>query len=260
MVRSGDVTIVAELPSDWAADLGLRLHPELAATEARLLAERTVELGHGIRLAHLRVPGLEEPRLGAWRTGGTDWLHLVALLPVGDAARHLGWLAHLAAGLHREDLCTAVRNAETPESLALALQRLLAAEPISGSRPAAVAAPSPSTPGMRLVVAILKDAGAVDHLLNRFIEREVRGATILDGRGMAEHLAAHLSLFAGFKTAFTGVGHSQVVLTVITADRTEEVLGLVREAGDLHRPGTGIAFALDLAGVVGFAKLEASGD
>jgi hypothetical protein len=109
---------------------------------------------------------------------------------------------------------------------------------------------------MRLVVAVLKDAGAVDHLLNRFIEREIRGATILDGRGMAEHLATHLSLFAGFKTAFTGVGHSQVVLTVVPADRSDEVLTLIQESGDLRRPGTGIAFAIELAGITGFAKLN----
>jgi len=113
-----------------------------------------------------------------------------------------------------------------------------------------------SHPGHRLVVVILKDAGAVDQLLGRFAERGVQGATVLDARGMAEHLAAHLSLFAGFKSAFTAVGHSQVVLTVVAAHRSAEVLALASEVGGLQQPGTGIAFAIEVAGVVGLATSE----
>lgn len=101
------------------------------------------------------------------------------------------------------------------------------------------------------MVVILKDAGAVDHLLVRFAESGVHGATVLEARGMAEHLATHLSLFAGFKAAFTAVGHSQVVLTVVAADRSAEVLALASEVGGLQQPRTGIAFAIEVAGVVG---------
>ena len=114
----------------------------------------------------------------------------------------------------------------------------------------------PAVPGHRLVVVILKDAGAVDQLLGRFAESGVHGATVLDARGMAEHLAAHLSLFAGFKAAFTAVGHSQVVLTVVAASRSAEVLALATAVGGLQQPGTGIAFAIDVAGVVGLATSE----
>lgn len=113
--------------------------------------------------------------------------------------------------------------------------------------------PSAGQP-LRLVIAILTDAGAVDALLTRWAEHDVRGATVLDARGMAEHLSAHLSLFAGFKAAFAAVGHSQVVMTVIPASRCAEILALAVEAGDLRRPGTGIAFALDVADAVGLTK------
>lgn len=111
--------------------------------------------------------------------------------------------------------------------------------------------------GHRLVVIILKDAGAVDQLLGRFAECGVHGATVLDGRGMAEQLAAHLSLFAGFKAAFTAVGHSQVVMTLVAASRSSEVLRLAAEVAGLDQAGTGIAFAIDVAGVVGLAAREA---
>ena len=103
-------------------------------------------------------------------------------------------------------------------------------------------------------MAILTDAGAVDRLLADYRTAGVGGATILDGRGMAEHLAAHLSLFAGFKTAFGAVGHSQVVIAVVPAARSSEVLAIAAAAGELSRPGTGLAFALDVADAVGLAK------
>jgi nitrogen regulatory protein PII len=106
----------------------------------------------------------------------------------------------------------------------------------------------------RLIVAILTDAGAVDRLLTAYRGAGIGGATILDGRGMAEHLAAHLSLFAGFKTAFGAVGHSQVVISVVPAERSAEVLALASTAGDLGQPGTGLAFALEVADAVGLAK------
>lgn len=121
-------------------------------------------------------------------------------------------------------------------------------------RPVDTFAPAAAPPALRLVVAILTDAGAVDLVLARWAEHDVRGATVLDARGMAEHLSAHLSLFAGFKAAFAAVGHSQVVMTVIPASRCAEILALVVEAGDLRRPGTGIAFALDVADAVGLTK------
>ena len=39
----------------------------------------------------------------------------------------------------------------------------------------------------------------------------------------------------------------------IFEERSGEVLNLATEVGGLHQPGTGIAFVLDLAGVVGLA-------
>ena len=111
-------------------------------------------------------------------------------------------------------------------------------------------------PQFRLVIAILADPGAVDRLLDRFAAAHVPGATVINGRGMSEHLSAHLSLFAGFKAAFGAVGHSQVVVTVVPAERCDEVLGLAAVAGELERPGTGIAFAIDVAAAVGLTKVQ----
>lgn len=105
----------------------------------------------------------------------------------------------------------------------------------------------------RLVVAILTDPGAVERLLDAYIAAGVSGATVLDGRGMREHRDAGLSLFAGFKAAFAAVGHSQVVIALAPAPRCSELLALCLSAGELAKPGTGIAFALDVPEAVGLA-------
>jgi hypothetical protein len=70
----------------------------------------------------------------------------------------------------------------------------------------------------------------------------------MDGIGMGEHLAAHLSLFAGFRMAFKSVGRSHVVVTLVPVDRTDEVLELTRIA--IKESGTGIAWAIDISGMV----------
>ena len=49
----------------------------------------------------------------------------------------------------------------------------------------------------QLVVAILKEVEFVDHC-GIIVEHDVRGATIAEARGMAEHLAAY-EFVAGFK-------------------------------------------------------------
>ena len=72
---------------------------------------------------------------------------------------------------------------------------------------------------------------------------------------MAEHLAAHMSLFAGFKSAFKAVGHSQVIMTVVPNERVAEVIEMVRSAaGGMTTPGAGIAFSLPVGMVAGLSK------
>jgi len=236
----------------------------LSPTDCQLLQERSVGLGHGVLLAHLRTHHVSRPTLGAWKASdpsddGQPWLWLVVLVPSGDPSRHLGWMAHLAAGLHDQELRERLRAADGRDAVVEMLQEVVSdrtpAHPIRAI-PAAES-PAPSAVKHHLVVAILKEVEFVDHLLALFVEHDVRGATVLEARGMAEHLAAHMSLFAGFKSAFKAVGHSQVILTVVPAERSNEVLGLVREAaGGMRTPGSGIAFVVEAPAVMGLGKRE----
>lgn len=264
------LTEAAKLPADWANSLGGQMASGLDTTSRNLLQERVVGLGHGVQLAHIRTHLVNEPKLGAYKaTDAADedhpWLWLVVLVPSGDPSRHLGWMAHLAAGLHEQGRRQRVFEANERDELLAAMRHMLAPRTARISRPTIqednkVPEPAPggAAPGHRLVIAILKEVEFVDHLLALYVEHEVRGATILEARGMAEHLSAHMSLFAGFKSAFKAVGHSQVILTLVPAERTEEVLELVREAaGGMRTPGSGIAFAVDVPAVIGLQKAEA---
>ena len=52
----------------------------------------------------------------------------------------------------------------------------------------------------------------------------------------------------------------EVVLTLIPRERTQPVLQAITKAGQLERPGTGIAFALDVSQVAGIIHLANPAD
>lgn len=239
---AGDVAFAAGLPDDWVSDrLRLIAPPSAPPTAIGAVAAHAIDLGGGIHLAHLRLAGSEE-RLAAIAAPGTEaWLGLVALLPDDEPARHLRRLARLAAALSDGAARGRLRAAADPATLAAALV-------------AALPARAPNS-AQRLVLTVVKRPEVVDRLLASFVEHGVPGATVIEARGMGEHLTAHQSLFAGFKQAFRASGASQLVLALVPASRTDEILALARAAaGGMGEPGAGIAWAMDVAAAVGLDK------
>ena len=232
--------------------------PDLPVATSELAQERVVALGDGVQLAHVRTPAVQQCIVGAFKANdvdsdpAADWLWLTVLMPDGEVARHLGWLAHLAAVLRDDDNIRRLKMATTGAKLAETLDAVLAVDTRRNARSDAqkVVRTSTVTVANRMVVAVLKGDEAVDQLLTLFVEHGVHGATIIDGIGMGEHLAAHLSLFAGFRMAFKSVGKSHVVMAVVPADRSDEVLELARIAITGNGSGTGVAWAIDLAGFI----------
>src|ERR1043165_5517200 len=245
------------VPARWAADLARAMVPELPAATVELAQERVVSLGDGVKLAHLRTAAVEECLIAAYKANDVDsdpeadWLWLAVLMPEGDVARHLGWLAHLAAVLRDDDNVRRLKLATSGDQVADTLAAALAVDSRQSTRASTQVSVrrSTATVSHRMVVAILKGDEAVDQLLTLFVEHDVQGATIIDGVGMGEHLAAHLSLFAGFRMAFKSVGQSHVVIAVVPAERSDEVLELARTV--ITGTGVGVAWAIDLAGFVG---------
>lgn len=261
----------AEIPERWAAQIGADLSEHLSDEAKEWLQERVLGLGHGVDLAHIRSPLVTEPTMGIYMANDVSdeeqtWLRIAVIIPEGNASRHLGWMAHLAACIRDPQSRDQLRECEDAESLRYELVRMLQVRTHRLQRtqtskendqvPATEPKAAPAAEH-RMIVAILKEPEFVDKLLELFVEHDVRGSTILEARGMAEHLAAHMSLFAGFKSAFRAVGHSQVILTLVPTDRTGEVLEMVRiAAGGMDTPGSGIAFAIDVPRVIGLSKTE----
>ena len=100
-----------------------------------------------------------------------------------------------------------------------------------------------------------RDAGA--NLVTVHVELDERVPSLLwkiRSLGMRVGLAVNPPTNVSLLQPYLDQIDLALVMTVIPASRCAEVLALVVEAGDLRRPGTGIAFALDVADAVGLTK------
>ncbi len=98
-----------------------------------------------------------------------------------------------------------------------------------------------------LIVTII-NKGWADEIVEAARRAGAEGGTVLYGRGTA----------ANERKTFFGIliePEKEVVLTLITRERTRSVLQAITKAGQLERPGTGIAFVVDVSQVAGIVHL-----
>ncbi len=98
-----------------------------------------------------------------------------------------------------------------------------------------------------LIVTIVK-RGHADRIVKASKEAGAEGATVLYGRGTGIHEQKKL----------LGIAiepEKDIILTVIQKDKTEKVLAAISRAGEMDRPGTGIAFVIELKTVAGISHL-----
>lgn len=107
-----------------------------------------------------------------------------------------------------------------------------------------------------LLVCIVKDHHLVEEILTGFLELGIRGATVLDGRGMGQILSTQVPIFAGFKSLFPGGSTgTYVILSVVQPEAVDEAMQLAEEiCGDFTRAGTGVVFSLPVLRVRGMAN------
>ncbi|HHY61842.1 MAG: P-II family nitrogen regulator [Bacillota bacterium] len=94
-----------------------------------------------------------------------------------------------------------------------------------------------------LIVTII-NKGWADEVVEASRRAGAEGGTILYGRGTGVHE----------QKTFFGIliePEKEVVLTLIPRSRTDAVMEAVVAAGQLEKPGTGIAFVLDASKVAG---------
>ncbi|HBK84581.1 MAG TPA: transcriptional regulator [Firmicutes bacterium] len=98
-----------------------------------------------------------------------------------------------------------------------------------------------------LIVTIVK-RGHADQIVKASKEAGAEGATILYGRGSGIHEQKKL----------LGIAiepEKDIILTVIHRDKSDAVLQAINAAGEMSKPGTGIAFVLELKKVAGISHL-----
>lgn len=107
-----------------------------------------------------------------------------------------------------------------------------------------------------LLVCFVKDHHHVEEILTGFLELDIKGATVLDGRGMGQILSTEVPIFAGFKSLFPGsTAGTYTILTVVDRELVDEAIRLVEEVcGALDRPGSGFVFTVPVSRVRGLGR------
>jgi nitrogen regulatory protein P-II 1 len=98
-----------------------------------------------------------------------------------------------------------------------------------------------------LIVTIVKK-GFAECIVQASKKAGSEGATIIYGRGTGIHEQKKL-------LGIPIEPEKEIILTIITVDKTEQVMEAIIKAGKLESPGTGIAFVLELKQVVGVVHL-----
>ena len=110
--------------------------------------------------------------------------------------------------------------------------------------------------GPELLVCVVKDHHQVEEMLEGFLEMGIRGATVLDGRGMGQILTTEIPIFAGFKSLFPGgTSGTYVILSVVNGELVEEAIRLAEEiCGSIDKAGAGFLFTVPVNRVQGLAE------
>lgn len=100
---------------------------------------------------------------------------------------------------------------------------------------------------MVLMIVILNQPQLLDDLLTGFLDLGVRGATVVESRGMGQIIRQEMPIFAGLAGMFGEHTGSRMVMSVMPDTLAESVFKLVEEiAGALDAPNTPVCFTLPI--------------
>lgn len=106
---------------------------------------------------------------------------------------------------------------------------------------------NPENTDFQLIVTIV-NRGQCGSVVDSSREAGAEGGTIVPGRGTGIHEKAKLF-------SFTIEPEKDIVLTLVPAKLTEQVLDAIVKATNLNEPGNGIAFVMDVEKVTGINHL-----
>ena|SRR5690554_3689126 len=116
---------------------------------------------------------------------------------------------------------------------------------------------------MRLLVFVLNDEELLDDLLESFVHRGIKGATILDSMGMARALTSsnssnNIPIFGSLKLMLNeGRTSNKTIFVALREEQLETCIQSIKQVvGSLDKPDSGILFTLPIDYIEGFSKTE----
>lgn len=107
----------------------------------------------------------------------------------------------------------------------------------------------------RLMVIILDQPQLVDELITGFLDIGVKGATVIESRGMGQIIRQDMPVFAGLASLFPTATGSRMVMSVMPRSLVDPVYELVEEiVGNLERARSAVCFTLPVEDFKGIAR------
>jgi hypothetical protein len=112
---------------------------------------------------------------------------------------------------------------------------------------------------MFLLILVLYDENYVREILRKFVEIDVRGATLINSEGMALVVSNEIPIFSSLRHMISGENEKSNNFTIFSAIKTEETLNKAVETvlnivKDIDKPGTGIMVVLPVLKIYGLAE------
>lgn len=96
-----------------------------------------------------------------------------------------------------------------------------------------------------LIITIVNKGHSAD-VINAAKEARAEGGTVISGRGSGIHEVAKLF-------GFLMEPEKEIVLSLVDASKTEQVLQTISDKVGINKPGKGIAFVIDVKRAVGLS-------
>ncbi|MGC8758213.1 MAG: hypothetical protein ACP5QX_07235 [Caldisericaceae bacterium] len=112
---------------------------------------------------------------------------------------------------------------------------------------------------MYLLVVVLFSEKHVKEILERFVDIDVRGATVINSQGMGTILSEEIPIFSSLGYVLSGEDKRTNNFTIFSAIKTEKTLQeaidtVLDVVKDINKPGTGIMIVLPVLKIYGLAE------
>ncbi len=113
---------------------------------------------------------------------------------------------------------------------------------------------------VQLLIVVLNKTECLEDILERFAEEGIRGATVIDSRGMAQSLYGHdeLKFIASLRLLLdSSHQENKTIFAVLEEDKIPTVSKIVNDiTGGLDHPDTGILFTVPVQYIEGLGETK----